>query len=245
MENADKNLAKIYHSLGDLKKDFRNSNLIDLVCSFVTGHRVLEIGCGNGHLLSQLQKSGKDVFGIEPNNELIDLAKRNNPSLQIVKGNLENAKSLTNGDFNSIVMTDVLEHIENDSEAVKQVGDLLANDGQFLVVVPAYQFLYCQRDKKIGHFRRYNKKTLRHVLEKNGFVISKMRYWNMLGVLPYFISEKILHMSIDSTFRRQTETKNWKKVISSLLYFWFAIVENDFNFGFGLSLICVAEKTKN
>jgi 2-polyprenyl-3-methyl-5-hydroxy-6-metoxy-1,4-benzoquinol methylase len=71
---SDDILLEHYRRLGNQANDFRNRNLRSLVASMVTGTSVLDIGCGSGHLLRLLQDQGKDVVGLEPSGELVDLA---------------------------------------------------------------------------------------------------------------------------------------------------------------------------
>ncbi len=241
MQDANQNLTKIYSQLDDLKADFRNKNLINLISNLVTGESVLEIGCGNGILLSKLKKMGKKTLGLEPSKELFEIAKKNNPDLEIVNGRAEQLGDLIQEKFDSVLMIDVLEHIEDDNGLVQKIYNVLNEKGEYIIVVPAYQFAYGKRDKSLGHYRRYSKKSLKKVLEKNNFVIEKIRYWNMLGLLPYLIAEKIFKKALKTEFR--TKNKNFfSKIISKLLDYWFRFIENKINCGFGLSLICVAKK---
>ena len=62
--------------------------------------------------------------------------------------------------FDSIIYIDVLEHIEHDGEEVLAAARHLKENGFLIVLAPAHQFLFTPFDKAIGHFRRYNKKSL-------------------------------------------------------------------------------------
>lgn len=244
MEDANKNLVEIYKHLDDLKSDFRNKNLMKMVVGLIGGEKVLEIGCGNGILLGRLQSIGKKVFGLEPSRELAQIARGNNKYLQIIEGRAEDLQSLISEKFDTVVMVDVLEHIEDDNALSSKVCNVLNAEGEFVIVVPAYQFAYGKRDKSIGHYRRYNKKMLRMVLERNGFEIVKFRCWNMLGVLPYVVAEKIFKKPLNTEFRGKNKNI-FSKFISFVLDWWFILVENNINLGFGLSLMCVAKKRDN
>lgn len=238
MNNSVVALASFYKNLGDFKNDFRNRNLVDLVVSKVSGKKVLDIGCGSGYLLSCLKKKKKEVFGLEPNKELIKLAKKFFPSLKIFKGYAEDLNKL-NQKFEIIIMVDVLEHIKNDNLLIKKIYLHLKKEGQLILVVPVYQFLYGKRDKKLGHFRRYSKTILINKLIKNNFQVSYVRYWNMLGFFPYLFFEKILgkEIKIDRKIRAGGRKTIMQKIINKVLNLWFKYIENNFNLGFGLSLI--------
>ncbi len=233
--------AELYSKLGDLKHDFRNHNLFNLVTSLTDGEKVLDIGCGSGMLLSKLAREGKEVQGIEPNEELIRLAQKLNPGIKLIQGTAELVKNMKN-EFDTITMIDVLAQIENDADTIKDIYDALPENGQFIIVVPSHQLLFGKRDINNGHFRRKTKRDLYLKLKKAGFSIKLMRNWNILGVLPYFISERILKKELQVSLRGSDELSGVGKIANIALNNWFKFVDNKFGFGFGLSLICCAEK---
>jgi len=239
--NDQKYLANHYKGLGLLRNDFRNYNLTNLIVSKIKRGSVLDIGCGNGHLLSLLKKRGFAVYGIEPNQELIKLAKGMDKDLQITNGYAEHLAKIRRK-FDNITMIDVLEHIKEDEQQVKMVYDHLKPHGQIILVIPAFQFLYGKRDKSGGHYRRYSVSEIERKLTNAGFAIKLARYWNMLGFFPYLISEKVLRKELNSNLR----TDGKKGILSSaavkMLNCWFKYIENNLRFGFGLSLLCIAEK---
>jgi len=223
--NAEEHLVGHYEALGDFRADFRNFNLFSLIAGLVTGQKVLDIGCGVGNFLSVLRSQGSDVVGVEPSDGMRELAAKINPEIKIV--------AEAAGTFDTVTMLDVLEHIEDHEEQVQKVYSILNNGGQFIIVVPAHPILYGKRDKEMGHYRRYTRESLTKVLTENGFQVNFLRHWNALGFLPYLISEKVLKKPLESNMRRK---KN------RLMNLWFKKVENNFDFGFGLSIICVAKK---
>lgn len=243
-ELSKQTLTHHYHALGDIRHDFRNANLARLIVSLVRGNTVLDIGCGSGFLLDMLRRLGKSVSGIEPLSEMIALTNRHFPGLNIYQGYAEELERLLPRSVDTIIMADVLEHIADDAGQLKRVYARLHDGGEFILVVPAYQSLYGERDKRMGHYRRYSRGALQKILAENGFRVSVSRYWNMLGVLPYFFSEKILHRPLQISLRSGNKTGVFKKILRRILQLWFGHIENNFNFGFGLSIICVAEKVR-
>jgi SAM-dependent methyltransferase len=89
--------------------------------------------------------------------------------------------------FDTIVMINVLEHIEHDLEAVRMVHQSLAPGGTYIVFVPALQWLYSPFDKAVGHYRRYEKTQLAEVFRMGGFAVVKAKYMDCLGVLPWYL----------------------------------------------------------
>lgn len=241
-ESSEKHLTAHYSEKGDFSNDFRNTNLFQLVAKSVQGNHVVDIGCGAGYFVEILHKKGKAVIGIEPNEGLRMLALKRNPEIKILPGSVENADELITNPQDTVTMLDVLEHVEHDAEQVNRIRRMLTSTGRFVIVVPAYQFLYGIRDEQMGHYRRYSKSSLKKLLTENGFSIESIRYWNALGVLPYFISEKLLHRPLEVALRNTTEKSLWKSMVRALLNVWMRQFENRISLGFGLSVICVARK---
>ncbi len=242
METASENLHSLYMQLGDLRRDFRNYNLYRFILKRLKGSSVLDIGCGAGHFLNLAGSKGFLTSGIEENQDLIDLSKKMyGKDLGIKKGRVESLNS-EKRKFDTIVMIDVLEHIENDRGALQSIHEKLNPEGRVVILVPAYQFLYGKRDKNIGHFRRYTKNELTKKMRDAGFTIIESRYWNMLGVGPYFVAEKVMKKEFIVGFRGQKKKGTFGTLLNKALFKWFEKIENPINPGFGLSVMVVAEK---
>lgn len=241
MAHSAEYLSNLYEGLGSLQNDFRNFNLLRLVAGYVRGERVLDIGCGSGGLLSLLQQQGHSTSGVEPNADLVSLANTLHPELRIVQGTGADLDRVT-GSFDTITIIDVLEHIEDDREQLRRIWDRLVPGGQLVVLVPAFPLLYGERDRNNGHFRRYTSRELIGKLREIGFEPVQQRYWNVLGFLPYLISERLLQRELNTELRTN-RPKNWfQKLTIRLFHAWFRGIENRVSFGFGLSFLCVAEK---
>lgn len=89
--------------------------------------------------------------------------------------------------FDTIVLINVLEHIQQDQEFIRVVYRSLVPGGTFIVFVPALQWLYSAFDKAVGHHRRYGKDQLQQLLQAEGFEVIKAKYMDMGGVLPWYV----------------------------------------------------------
>ncbi|MBI1858594.1 MAG: class I SAM-dependent methyltransferase [Candidatus Melainabacteria bacterium] len=243
MSDVETFITEHYKSLNDLQDDFRNKNLNNLIASKVRGDSILDIGCGTGHLMNTLLKQGKTVVGIEPITELVALAKKQNPHLNIIEYRAEDITKIDKK-FSTITAVDVLEHIENDRETIKNLTNKLQEGGYLILAVPAYQFLYSIRDTSMGHYRRYSKNDLIKKITDCNLKIKELRYWNTLGVFHYLIIQKLLKQPGIVPLRTNKNKNLIEKILVNLLHFWFQFIENNINFGFGLTLICVAQKVK-
>ena len=93
---------------------------------------------------------------------------------------------------NLVTCINVLEHIEEDFLALRNIHSILSMRGRFLLMVPALQSIYGTLDSLGGHCRRYDKKALNQLLTKSGFKIEKQHYMNFFGIFTWFLSGKIL-----------------------------------------------------
>jgi predicted SAM-dependent methyltransferase len=132
----------------------------------------------------------------------------------------------------TVLSMNVLEHIEHDRRALEGCFDVLESCGRLVLLVPAHSSLYSDMDRNIEHFRRYDLRSLRKMVEDVGFQVVDQRHVNMLGAIGWFVNGRIL--------RRQLIPSRQLRI------FDFAIkllaLEKVFRPPFGLSILLVAEK---
>ncbi|MCP9236384.1 bifunctional 2-polyprenyl-6-hydroxyphenol methylase/3-demethylubiquinol 3-O-methyltransferase UbiG [Lewinella sp. JB7] len=139
------------------------------VAPFVRGS-VLEVGAGMGANAAALtQAAGSAMTGLtllEPDPELARRAKDEIAGLsvpaQVRTGTLADLSPAVS--FDTIMYIDVLEHIREDRAELTDAGRRLRPGGHLIVLVPAFDYLYTEFDRRIGHFRRYDKSRLRSVV---------------------------------------------------------------------------------
>jgi hypothetical protein len=152
---------------------------------FLRGN-VLEVGAGIGQITDSLLKISaiSKLVSIEPHPGFYrGLAKRF-PSHNLVEGTIDDLKS--DGHWNAIISINVLEHIEwDETELKKYHQQLLKDHGSLCLFVPARPEIYGQLDKDFAHFRRYTKPELRQKLERAGFEIQCLRYYNIAGYFAW------------------------------------------------------------
>jgi len=143
------------------------------------GIRVLDAGCGTGLLLSQLP-AGLRLAGLDVSPRALEHAARRLPDADLRSGALPGPLPFEAGSQDWILLTDVLEHIEDDAAALAALRGLLAPGGRLLLTVPAFPFLWTRHDAEHGHFRRYTRAQLRGRLEEAGFAIERLTFYNTL-----------------------------------------------------------------
>lgn len=196
--------------------------------------KILEVGCGIGTFTETLSKYGK-VTAIDVDGNLINTSKENNNlNFQIGYGDIEKGEYFfKDQQFNSVICINVLEHIENDNQAIKNLYKILKEQGILILLIPAHPFLYGEIDKSIGHFRRYTKKDIRQLLEKEGFNVLQFKTLNMIGAIGWFFSGRVFKNKIVD----QTKIK-----LFNLLAPVFLTIEEFINPPFGTSFLIIAKK---
>lgn len=121
---------------------------------------ILEVGAGVGQNIAVLNQFGQvDALELDP----LGLASLR--QIESVRNVYETGIPSDIGrKWDVILACDVIEHIEDDRLAVQWIFDHLKPGGVFLVTVPAFQWLFSEHDRALGHFRRYTAKTFDELL---------------------------------------------------------------------------------
>lgn len=117
--------------------------------------KVCELGCGTGGNLADVADK-HDVVGVECSPEALTYAKRRLGN-RVQPGHLPDAVHLPRASFDVVLLTDVLEHVNDDAASARTALSLLRPGGIVVATVPAYQWLYSPRDARHHHFRRYSR----------------------------------------------------------------------------------------
>lgn len=202
--------------------------------------RLLDIGCGTGGLLEDLQ----DLFnveGVDPSLQARTFCTDKN--ILSLPGTAEHLPYDSN-QFDVITMSDVLEHVDNDAKAISEAYRVLQPGGYLLITVPAHPFLFGKHDKALEHFRRYTKSQLSSLIELVPFELKKLTYTNPLLFLPALFIQILDHFS---TKEQPSTTRNGclPRPLNELAKAWYFVEANwlsCFSIPFGLSLLCLVQK---
>jgi SAM-dependent methyltransferase len=94
--------------------------------------------------------------------------------------------------YDTALLINVLEHLQDDRAAVRKARSELRMDGTLVIFVPAFELLMSGLDRKLGHYRRYSTGNLRTLLENAGFTVTALRYYNLTGFLGWLWRFRIL-----------------------------------------------------
>ncbi|HEY0847585.1 MAG TPA: class I SAM-dependent methyltransferase [Noviherbaspirillum sp.] len=136
---------------------------------------IVDFGSGIGTFARELGKRGLRVHCIEPDaKQAAMIAAAGMP----VSTSLD---ELPDGSIDYLYTLNVLEHIEDDVAALRQLHNKLKPGGKILIYVPAFQVLFSSMDRKVGHFRRYTKQDLTAKLRDTQFSIVSAKYVDSIG----------------------------------------------------------------
>ncbi len=169
----------------------RSELITSVIARFIPnpmGCTFLDIGCGTGVMLRQLQRLGFATTGLDVNARALVYAKSQTNSLLVRSSIFQfSPKEM----FDAVGAFDVMEHIHDDSEFIKKCYTLVHKGGYMFLTVPAGMHLWSSVDVASGHKRRYTKYSMEKLIKDSGFRLVHMGYWNSL-LLPIYSFWRIL-----------------------------------------------------
>jgi SAM-dependent methyltransferase len=159
--------------------------------------RVLEVGAGMGTITRRLVEldPGLSIVALEPaGNVFGSLASYAALTPRVTAHRQTLREYLTGSEerFDAVVYLNVLEHVEDDAGELRLAAAALRGGGALLVFGPALEWLYSELDYKAGHYRRYDLDRLGELARAAGFEVLSLRYFDVVGVLPYFAAYRLL-----------------------------------------------------
>jgi SAM-dependent methyltransferase len=200
------------------------------------GNRVLEIGAGIGTITALLAPGREKVVALEVDEFYVRRLRNRFRDQRNVEPYLSDValadwQRLKAERFDSIVLSNVLEHIPDDGGAVRRFAQILQPGGRVLILVPALPLLLGAMDEAVGHYRRYTPGSLRSVLEGNGFEVETLEWMNLVGIPGWFVNSVVLRRRVMPPLQLRLYDQ-----IAPLL----ARAESRVKLPVGMSLFCVA-----
>jgi phospholipid N-methyltransferase len=150
---------------------------------------VVEVGAGIGQITEPLSRMSavRRVVAVEPDPEFCAQHRSKFPDHELIEGTANNLRPDQHWD--AVLSVNVLEHIgEHEAELKHYVSMLRRRKGHLCLFVPARPEIYSPIDKDFGHFRRYRRKELQHLLQQAGFEIRRLCYFNFVGYFAWWLN---------------------------------------------------------
>jgi SAM-dependent methyltransferase len=169
-------------SLGESALPKYNKYIVGLLKKGVPNNsRILDFGAGIGTLANifrGLHGISPDCFEVDENHCKFLLSR----GFKVIK-----SRDQINFEYDAIYTSNVLEHIEDDVDALRWINKILKHGGTLSIYVPAHNCIYSKFDEIAGHYRRYNYKLLGERLQLAGFRIVEYKYVDSIGFFMWYL----------------------------------------------------------
>lgn len=173
----------------------------DMVAPWLGG-RILEVGAGIGNMSEQFLEGRPDLLVVTDTDAFYRarLAERFAGRPEVVvealsMPDLSAGPRFAEYRLDTVIATNVVEHIEDDLGTVRTMRSLLVSGGRAVILVPALQSIYGTLDRELGHFRRYSPARLRLLLERAGLAVEQLRWFNRVGVFGWWLNGRVRKVS--------------------------------------------------
>lgn len=190
--------------------------------ALVPGARLLDVGSGTGsntRLCRELELG--HCTGLDKSFPALEFSqKKGLGPVEVADVRRIPARS---GAYDVVLATDVIEHVEDDAAAVRELARVCRPGGFVLLTVPAFQMLWGGNDEVGHHWRRYRRPRIRELTAAAGLELRSCFYFNVLLFLPVLVvrrvrrllrmrptsdaamSPKLVNRVLTWTFRRDVE----------------------------------------
>jgi len=159
--SSNKEYREYLEKISFKAKLYRNLFYFPKLNKYLSGN-ILEVGCGIGGFLS----FNKSVTGVDINSELVEICKNKKLNAHLMDFDILPFKTNL---FDSVLLDNVLEHIENPIKIITEIHRVLKRNGLILISVPGEKGFAHDKD----HVSFYNKSSLKLLLHDNGFNLVK------------------------------------------------------------------------
>lgn len=163
------------------------------------GQRILDVGCAIGNI-TQFYSDRELVVGVDVVPEELSVARERfaNKNFEAYHMDVASPQLLTFRERNldTAVCLNVLEHVQDDVHALKNMRDTLVPGGTICLLVPCNKWLFGPMDAIDHHYRRYRKAEMNAKLEEAGLTLIHQNYFNLLGIAAWFLQNRVLRRSM-------------------------------------------------
>jgi len=163
------------------------------------GDRILDVGCAIGNI-TQFYADRELVIGVDVVAEELEVARRRFAGTNYEAHHMDVSSPALLGfrdrNLDTAVCLNVLEHVEDDVHALRNMSNALAPNSRICLLVPVNKWLYGPMDSIDHHYRRYTKSEVNAKVAAAGLTVEHQNYFNMLGIPAWFFTNRVLRRSM-------------------------------------------------
>jgi ubiquinone/menaquinone biosynthesis C-methylase UbiE len=198
---------------------------------------LIDVGCGEAHALSDtVGIDGKFLVGVDawlsPSWEL-------GPERAFVVADVTQLP-FRSGVASVVTSLDVFEHLQDETDCLKEISRIAAPDALTIVMVPALEILWSEHDDEVGHVRRYRRKDVSSLLTQNGMKVVKSTYFFM-WLVPLAVIRRFAGRYVNA---KQSGGKSMGTIATKLSRFEAWLVSKGVRLPMGTSVLVSARTGK-
>jgi len=200
---------------------------------------ILDIGAGSGFFSRNLIENTETIESF-----CVDLNYPESRTESFGNKNIYFEKSIESANVDLVLMMDVLEHVENDIELIREYIKKTPAKTKFIITVPAFDFLWSRHDEYLGHCRRYNISQINSVIKASGLRLDYSFYY--FGVIfPVAAIIRLLGKLQRSNANAKSDLKVHNKITNGMIKVLCKMetITMRANKLAGLTIFCVASKS--
>jgi SAM-dependent methyltransferase len=208
--------------------------------------RILDVGCGTGTMLTYLAAFGK-AQGVDVDEEAVGYCHER--GLLDVRLGAAETLPFDDSSFDLVTALDVLEHLDDDAAALREIGRVLRPGGQLLITVPAHRYMWGDQDEVNMHKRRYVAAEVRDRLTATGFQVLRLSYINAF-LFPPIAAIRLLRRLEHRLRPRTTQRSDFRFPAPRPLNFLLALIfgaeapiVRRVNMPIGVSILALARRS--
>ena len=177
--------------------------MADVIRPYV-GDRVLEVGAGTGNMsLHLIPRSIYWATDVNPHYlEYLVTLRSTRPYLRVGYTDAAEKKTFPSGQaFDTVVCFNVIEHVQDDAKALRNIYETLEDGGKGIILVPSGPSFYGTLDEVLGHRRRYTRERLVTIAKEAGFTVEQVLEFNRVGVVAWWLNGRVLRRKTFGLFQ--------------------------------------------
>jgi ubiquinone/menaquinone biosynthesis C-methylase UbiE len=201
--------------------------------------RILDAGCGTGAILKQLGHPDRNV-GVDFSPEAVSFCRARGLT-NVVEGDISNLP-FPEETFDAVICSSVLYHewVVDLDRALREMRRVLRPGGVLLINVPAFRFLHSAHDDAVMTARRFTRKEIRDLLERQDFQIRRLTYWTTL-LFPLALLARTLRGSEAGRDFETSPTSLTQRTFLAVMNLELRLIRY-ISLPFGVALLAVARK---